>query len=253
MRDDLLAKFEEIEDRHWWWEGRRRLVADFLKNIYNNKPAAILDVGCGTGETISFVKKSRRKWRVWGIDNNPTAIKYARSRGHKTIRLANAKKLPFGNNKFDAILVLDVLEHIKDPGKALLEMKRVLKPRGKILITSPAMKYIWSRHDVGQGHVTRFNREELRELAEKAGLKTEAIRYFNFFFSGPIILIRVLSRVRGFGFVANYDNGVNYGVVNWVWLNNLLKRIFTAEINSIKKISYPWGISVMAVLIKPVM
>jgi SAM-dependent methyltransferase len=251
MRDELLQKFETVESRHWWWEGRRKLVEDFLNSIKSRPNLVILDVGCGTGETMSFIKRIREKTRVWGVDNSRVAINYAINRGHKTVKLADAKKMPFRTEMFDAVLALDVLEHINNPGKVLLEMKRLLKPGGKILITSPAMKFIWSRHDVGQGHVTRFNRDELEQLAKETGLKTELVSYFNFFLSGPIILIRALSRFPGLGFVANYDNGVNYGVVNIKWLNDLLKRVFVAETGRIRKINYPWGISIMAVMVKP--
>jgi SAM-dependent methyltransferase len=251
MNDKLLEKFEAVEARHWWWEGRRKLVADFLNNfIRNNSSPAILDVGCGTGETMSFIKRNWPKSRVWGVDKSRTAIKYATYRGHKTVKLADARKLPFDPKKFDAVLALDVLEHIKNSKKVMLEMKRVLKPGGKILITSPALKFIWSQHDLGQGHVTRFNKDEIKKLAYETGLKVEQVRYFNFILSGPIILVRVLSQVPGLGFVANYDNGVNFGVVNWEWLNEFLKRIFVTEVSGIWRINYPWGISVTAILVK---
>jgi len=114
MKDDLLKRFEVVEDRHWWWEGRRRLVRDFLGNIKGKQKMAILDVGCGTGETISFIKKMLPESQVWGVDNNRTAIRYAHSRGHKLIRLADAGKLPFKGKMFDAVLALDVLEHIEN-------------------------------------------------------------------------------------------------------------------------------------------
>lgn len=247
--DKLLKRFEVIEDRHWWWEGRRRLVADFLKSSRTDKPT-ILDVGCGTGETMSFIKRVSPGSLVWGIDKSRVAIRFASNRGHKTVKLANAIKLPFKGKTFNAVLALDVLEHIREPQRALIEMKRVLTDGGKILITSPALKFIWSRHDAGQGHITRFDKSELERMAEKTGLKIELVRYFNFFLSGPIILIRVISRLPGLGFVAGYDNGINYGVVNIRWLNNLLTRIFVAETGKIREIDYPWGVSVMAVMVK---
>jgi SAM-dependent methyltransferase len=250
MKDELLDKFEVIEDRHWWWEGRRRLVKGFINNIRNQSNPKVLDVGCGTGETMSFVKKLIPDGQVWGIDKSRVAVKYATGRDHKNVRLADANKLPFRKNIFDAILALDVLEHIKTPERVLQEIKRVLKPGGKMLITSPALKFIWSRHDIGQGHVTRFNQKELEKLADGVGLRIETIRYFNFFLSGPIIMIRVLSRFPGLGFMANYDNGVNYGVVNIEWMNNLLKRIFITEVSQLEKVKYPWGISIMAVFVK---
>ncbi len=53
MDDGLLRKFNEVETIHWWWSGRRELLKLLLKN---KRPTKILDVGCGTGETLSFIK-----------------------------------------------------------------------------------------------------------------------------------------------------------------------------------------------------
>ena len=69
MRDELLAKFEQVESKHWWWEGRRRLIADFIDGFPGKRRLKLLDVGCGTGETMLFIKKRRPKYEIWGIDN----------------------------------------------------------------------------------------------------------------------------------------------------------------------------------------
>ena len=82
MNDQLLDRFERIEKTHWWWEGRRELIKLLLKE---GKPEKILDVGCGTGETLSYLKKIFPKSKLYGVDTSDTAIKYARSRKHKNI------------------------------------------------------------------------------------------------------------------------------------------------------------------------
>jgi SAM-dependent methyltransferase len=249
INNDLLYKFNLIEKKHWWWRGRRELVRRFILER-DRKITKILDIGCGTGETMSFVKNLLPNSEVWGIDPSPVGVAFTRGRGHKLVKIAKAENLPFKNNIFDVVLILDVLEHIKDEAGVLKEIKRVLKPGGKVLITGPALKFIWSKHDTEQGHVTRFTRHQLKGLARKAGLKAEKIGYFNFVLSLPIVAIRLGSKVPGLGFMANYDRGINFDIAKIGWLNTGLTKIFETEVRLMNKLDYPWGISVAAILVK---
>lgn len=243
----LLQKFNEVERHHWWWEGRRQLTKWLLGK---KKYSRILDVGCGTGETLSFLKRMYPKTELYGIDIYQKAINYSKQRGHKNIYKANAKNIPFKDGFFDAVLFLDVLEHIKDDQKAIEEAKRVLRKNGRIIITSPALSFIWSEHDIKQGHQKRYTKREINKLAKNAGLRTSFISYFNFFLSPPIILIRLLSRLKPFGTFSNYDNSVNFDIVNLGIVNSVLRRIFVIEIKMLKILRFPFGISISAVLDK---
>jgi ubiquinone/menaquinone biosynthesis C-methylase UbiE len=250
MSDDLLSKFNKVESFHWWWEGRRELVKDFMNNL-SKKNGKLLDVGCGTGETMVYVKRNFKDWEVNGVDVSREAVNFAKKRGFTEVFLGKADRLPFKSNQFDAILLLDVIEHLDNSVSSILEMKRVLKPGGKILITCPALKIIWSKHDEGQGHVMRYERKEMRGLAEKTEMVLEKVKYFNFVLSLPIIVIRLLGKLPGFSFLVSYDNGMNYEMASIKPVNGLLRWIFVSEVSLLKKITYPWGISIMAVLEKP--
>ena len=247
MNELLLEKFNRIEKTHWWWEGRRALLSLLIPN---RKTQRILDVGCGTGETLSFLKRKFPKSRLYGVDNSAQAVKYSRSRGHENIYKANAQQLPFKDNYFDSILFLDVLEHIKDHQKAINEAKRVLKKRGKIIITSPGLSFIWSHFDENQGHERRYTRKDIRRLAYKANLKVEFISYFNFFLSPPIIAIRLLGRIKPLSYLSDYDRGFNFEIAFKPVINNILKRIFVFEITLLQFIKYPIGVSIASVFCK---
>lgn len=247
MDDGLLRKFNEIETIHWWWEGRRELVKLLLKK---KRPLKILDIGCGTGETLNFLKTLYPKAKLYGIDTSVTAINFSKKRGHKNIFKASAAKLPFKNEFFDVVLFLDVLEHIKDDRSVVTEATRVLKNKGAIIITSPGLSFIWSAHDTQQGHKRRYTRREIRRLANAANLKTDFISYFNFVFSPPIIVIRLLSRLKPFQSFADYDKGINFDIAKVGPLNNLMKWIFVNEVKALKYIKYPAGISIGARFIK---
>lgn len=245
--DYLLKKFEAIETIHWWWEGRRALVKQLMVGKRYGK---ILDVGCGTGETLTFLGKLFPKSDLYAIDTSDVAIKYAKNRGHKNIFKASATKLPFKNNTFDAVLFLDVLEHIENDQKAIAEAKRVLKKNGVIVITAPALPFIWSGYDVNQGHQRRYTRRRLRMLANNAKMKVTFLSYFNFILSLPAIIIRKASNVGSLKSLASYDSKINLDIANFGVINSVLRAIFLVEIGMLKYLRYPLGISVAALIQK---
>lgn len=247
MNDNLLKKLNEVEKSHWWWSGRREL----LKLIFSRKkPKRILDIGCGTGETLSYLKVLFPSCELYGVDLSLLAVRFSKERSHKNIYHANATKLSFKENFFDAVLFLDVLEHVNNHQKAIKEAKRVVKNGGMIIITSPALPFIWSNYDVSASHKRRYTKKEIKILAKKAGLKIAFISYFNFFLSLPIIIVRLLSRFKALNQISSYDNKLNFGIIDNRLVNSVLKSIFIKEIQTLKLIKYPFGISIVATLVK---
>jgi ubiquinone/menaquinone biosynthesis C-methylase UbiE len=247
MSMDLLKKFDEVEKIHWWWEGRRELLKVLMRPNQSNK---ILDIGCGTGETLTFLEQTFPGSSVYGVDNYQLAVNFTKKRGHKKIYKASAYKLPFRNNSFDIVLFLDVLEHLKDDWGAIKEAKRVLKPGGKIIITSPALSFIWSNHDTAQGHQRRYTRHQISQLAAENNLKITFISYFNFFLCFPIIAVRLISKNPIFKFMSDYDNDLNFNIIYNKLANGILRLIFVSEIKALKYIGYPIGISIAVVMEK---
>lgn len=244
MNEKLLQYFNEIEKNHWWWRGRREILRQY---ILPKPKMRILDIGCGTGETLSFLQEFLDRPVLHGVDTSKTAINFAIKRGHANITLIDAKQLPFPDKYFDYILLLDVLEHIKDDTEALLEAKRVLKKGGKIIVTAPALQFIWSDHDTDQGHYRRYRRRDFRELSKNTKLPLSKISYFNFLLSPLIIFIRLLGRLSPFRSVNSYDSKLNFEIANKNIVNSLLSRIFVSEIKMLKTVDYPIGISLLAV------
>jgi len=246
MNEKLLEYFNNIEQHHWWWEGRREILRQELPRKEGLK---VLDIGCGTGETMTFVKSFLDSPKVVGVDNSQVAVNFAKKRGHLVYKV-DALKLPFPDNSFDVILLLDVIEHIKDDISFLSEAKRVLKKGGKIIVTAPALQFIWSKHDTGQGHQRRYTRHMIKDLAESCRLKLTRLSYFNFFLSPAIIAIRLLSRLPLFSKFGEYDSDLNYKVADKNIVNSILKTIFVSEIKLMKFVGYPIGISVCAIFLK---
>ena len=244
----LLKIFNRVEKNHWWWEGRRYL----LKSLLSGKnPKRILDIGCGTGETLTFLQKLFPEARLYGIDTSDKAVAYTKKRGHQHVVNASAESIPEKKETFDVILLLDVLEHIRKDSQVLLEVKRVLIPGGILLITSPALPLLWGDHDKNQGHYRRYTKNDFVQLSRKTGLKTNTNTYFNFFLSPIVIFVRVLGKIPPLRFLVQYDNGINYEVAFHPLINTVLSVIFRIELWLLKKgVRYPFGISLVVALQK---
>lgn len=138
----------------------------------------VLDLGCGTGEFSEFFGNKS----YTGIDIDPANIKYAQKKyRNKKFLAADAKNLPFSQDYFDKILVVGVFHHLSgtDTDQVMTEVKRVLKPSGKILIMEDTKtKSVLTRliHRLDQGSYIR-SEKEWQELFSK-NLVTE--KFFTF-------------------------------------------------------------------------
>lgn len=250
MNHHLTDLLSEVEDFHWWFEGRRALLTKvFKKYLKRNKDIKILDVGCGTGGNMKFLSTFGR---VYGVDNLKVAVDFSKKRGFKDSKVADAYNLPFKDESFELVTFLDVLEHIKDDKKALEEAKRVLKPGGLIVITVPALPLIYSEFDKMQGHQKRYLYQDLAILAKRLDLTKLYMNYFNFFFSIPIASIRIASRFKIFNRLGRYDSRINYDISKVGIFNDLLLGIFKIEIALSNLLKYPFGISLIGVFRKEI-
>ena len=190
MKDSELPAMLARDADHWWYRGRRRIVAGELERLALPSGARLLDAGCGSGRTLDDLT---RFGRVTGLDLSPLAVRTARGRGHD-VRQADILDMPLPDGRFDAVTCLDVLEHIRDDGRALSELLRVTRPGGAIVVTVPAYPSLWSAHDVANEHFRRYRRTTLRRLAADAGCEFVRDTHFNAFLLPPIAIVRRLLR-----------------------------------------------------------
>ena len=249
MNTNLLNAFYKVELVHWWFCGRRAVLKSLLRRFGNtSKPVKILDVGCGTGSDLTFFSQFGK---TVGLDLSPVAIDYCHKRGFPNVKLANALSLPFSDNTFDVVALLDVLEHIDDDIAVLKEAHRVLKPGGIVIVTAPALPFIWSVHDTMQNHLRRYTPSRLTHIARKTHFKKCYLSYFNFFLSAPIIGTRLLSKLPFCSFLTSINYGPNFNIAHRKVLNGFLTRIFGMEALLIRHTSLPIGISLVTLLQKP--
>lgn len=159
---------------HWYYAAKYKLLTNQLESLSLTKSSVrIADIGCGSGLFLDMLLENG--WaspeRTLGVD--PATKSWSS-------KIPVAKELP--NEKYDVLLLMDVLEHVKDDTKLLNECLKHLSPRGYVFITVPAIPQIWSAHDNFLGHHRRYTLKTLESLIESTG-KLTIIKNFYYFAS----------------------------------------------------------------------
>ncbi|MFL5823427.1 MAG: class I SAM-dependent methyltransferase [Solirubrobacteraceae bacterium] len=234
----------DLDEHHWWYRGRRRIVDAQLAQLPLPSQAAILDAGCGSGRML---QELARYGRVSGLELDPGAAELARKRGCGEVIVGEVEHLPWDSQSFDLVTSLDVVEHIADDRLALAELRRVCKVGGWLLLTVPAYQALWSQHDVANHHHRRYGRRDLRRTALAAGWQVQRVTSFNTILLPPAALVRLAQRNRRPDDQYRPDLELGAG-----WLNAVLEWPLRAEAWWISKGgTLPAGLSLMAVLQNP--
>jgi SAM-dependent methyltransferase len=167
---DGFERIAEVEDRHFWFVERNRLICWALMK-YFPLAGSFAEVGCGTGVVLGAIERKFPELKLIGLDYFPEALAIARRRLRRTeLQLGNILDLPF-SGELDAIGSFDVLEHIPDDRAALANIRKSLKPGGGLILTVPQHRFLWSVADEIGHHQRRYSRAELAGKVEAAGFR----------------------------------------------------------------------------------
>jgi 2-polyprenyl-3-methyl-5-hydroxy-6-metoxy-1,4-benzoquinol methylase len=243
MHGDLYAEMFEMEERHWWFQGRRRIVEDLLRRylppLNGQTRPRIADLGCGCGMMAS--RMQARGYDVVGIDGSEQAIAFCSQRGvsAQVGRLPGPPPLP--PSTFDAVTLLDVLEHL-DEDRATVEMAAgLLKPNGILLCTVPAYQWLWSKRDEWHEHRRRYATPQFRALFNIPTLRLELLSHFNTCLFPLAAAARLAARVLQ---PAEQTKDLR---VPASAINRSLEMIFASERLLLGRLPLPYGLSLAAV------
>ena len=252
----------DVEDNHWWFVGRRRIVFAQIEDALNNHSASrstahalprsngataaqsisakrearqLLDIGCGTGATLDHLQ---RYGEVQGLDVSELALSFCRRRGHQRVTLGSATDLPFASESFDLVTALDVIEHLDDDVRGLSEIRRVLKPGASTVLFVPAFQALWGPNDDQSHHKRRYRLGQLRESVIEAGLRVERISYANMAMFLPIWAGRKLMNL--IGATSQAENRINHPAIN-----RLIANLFASEAGWLRHHTLPFGVSIV--------
>lgn len=230
LRDSLA----QVEDRHWWFVGRRQIIRTLLETHSASGP--LLEVGCGSGANLPMLADFGD---VVGIEPDATDRERANSRGAGRI-LPGA--LPDGiptDELFETVLALDVIEHVEDDVASVQALTNRLRPGGLLIVTVPAYQWLWSEHDRVNGHFRRYHRADLSAVLEPLPLKIELLSYFNTLLLPAVALVRTAGRIAGLD-----GAGTELPPSR---LNSLLTKVLASEAGVLARRSLPAGVSLVAV------
>jgi SAM-dependent methyltransferase len=223
------------EDRaHWWFRGRLRVLLAVLRAELPRRPLRLLELGCGTGNVLRALTEFGE---AVGMEPDERLIAAAHAEGLDVRRGAMPADLVVPDGWADAVLLLDVLEHLDDEAGALATARRALAPAGALVVTVPAYAWLWSGHDQLLGHKRRYRAGEIRRVVERAGFRVTYTSYFNTVLFPGLVLVRLLKRACG---STQHDLDRSPTAVN-----GLLEWCFAIERHLVPRLALPFGLSVL--------
>lgn len=239
MERVVYDRMAELDELHWWYRARRRILASLIARRIKLPPQArILEIGCGTGHNVQMLD---RFGRVDAIEIDPAARAVAAERLGRAVGDAPLPALSgVADGHYDLIAILDVLEHVEADREALISIARRLKPGGRILITVPAHPWMWSAHDTVNHHHRRYTRKTLRRVVEEAGLRLEMMSWFNSLLFPLAAGARLAGRITG-----NKDSDDSLPPKP---VNALFEFLFGLERYAVGRVPLPPGVSLVAIV-----
>lgn len=250
MQTEQFQLHAEIEQRHWWFVARRRIMRQIVREVLPPSPeTVVLDVGCGTGANIAALAAD---YRGVGIDASAEAIELAKRRFSRGEFVCGRAPDDVSGLMPDVrmVLLMDVLEHVSDDAGLLGSLVKQTVPGTYFLLTVPANPRLWSQHDVAFGHYRRYEPQALSRVWDELPLSLCFTSYFNTRLYPLVKLVRTINRWRGeTAGEASTDFHVPVPPVN-----SMLERIFAGEASRLTRAlhagggGYRTGVSLMALL-----
>ncbi len=241
MKRDEFDLHAKVEDAHWWFRARRRVMHALLRQFAPAARNHLLEIGCGTGGNLRYFEPHFA--RVSGVDLDDAAAQHSRQRVQGAILHGDFRTVLEGRwDEFDVVLVADVLEHVDDDVGFLRDIVTRMQPGAVLLVTVPANMWLWSAHDVALGHRRRYSKRSLRALWQGLPVAELYVSPFNSLLLPLIASVRLLQSEGAQGGTDLREHGTLQ--------NSILYSVFAAESRLIGRAVFPVGASLVAVLRK---
>ncbi len=209
--------------------------------------ARILDCGCGTGSNLDML---RPYGEAVGFDLTRIGPEFARAHGHRVAQ-ASISDIPFAGGSFDLVTSFDVFQTLPDAVEraAIVEIARVLKPRGYVLLHVAALEILHGRHSVLSEETRRYTPASLRSLVEGAGLTIERLTFDHLSLLPMMLPVRMWHRLTAKnGVVAAGEGEITVPIAP---VNAALTALVSLEALALRAVNMPIGSSLMCLARKP--
>jgi SAM-dependent methyltransferase len=239
MNPETYALAAQVEDEHWWFSARRSILRAVLdRHLPPASGRTLLELGCGNGGNLPLLA---RYGKLYAVEMDDEARRRATMRGIAAVQPgALPDAIPFAGQQFDVVAALDVLEHVAEEHAALVAMRAKLRRGGCLLLTVPAFKWLWSRHDEASNHRRRYSKSALIRQVREAGFEIAHATYFN-----TVLFPAVAAYIKLWTpFTADAHPGLRLPPRP---VNALLRATFSAERYLVPRLTLPFGLSILLV------
>jgi SAM-dependent methyltransferase len=239
MERTVYHRLDQLEGQHWWFCARRKILTSVLKQFApKHDGLRVLEAGCGTGGNLQMLS-AFGELDAFELDDEARSI--AKSKLPMDIKSGMLPdQIPYAPGKFDVVVAFDVIEHVEKDIESLASLGLQLAPGGRLVMTVPALPWLWSKHDETHHHFRRYTSKQLNETLIKAGLQPVKISYFNTLLFPLIAGLRLIRKF--FGITESADDAMPSKPIN-----GFLKLIFSFESNWVGRVYMPFGVSLLAV------
>ena len=241
MERAAYDRMRSLETTHWWFLGRRHVLAKLLASLGLPAKARILEAGCGVGGNIEMLAGLGR---VDAFEPDGPSRQYVGDRlGLTPAEGFLPDQVPYKPASFDAVCAFDVVEHVEDDRGSVAALADLVKPGGYLVVTVPAYAWMWSAHDEVHHHKRRYTKPQILRIVQEAGLEPVKASYFN------SILFPLAAAVRMAKKLARIDSADDK--LPAAPLNALFRKIFSAEADWLTRHDLPFGLSVIIIGRRP--
>ena len=232
MWEEKDAFHKKGQDENWWWEkARREIVQQCIKEVITGD-VNILEIGAGYGSMTGMLASFGA---VSAIEPYADAVSYLQAELKVKTYQGTFESFD-GTERYDLITCFDVLEHIEDDRKALQKMATLVNDKGFLVLTVPANKFLWNRHDEINHHYRRYGKTELINKIPR-NLIIKKVSYFNTLLFPMAILDKLVVS----------KNKKSYSFNPNPVVNSVLYRIFSAEKTILRFFNLPFGVSILLI------
>ena len=244
-----------MQREHFWYRGRHRFLLRAVDAEVRTRGGSAVDLGGGCGGWVAYLHEHRPA--LFGelalADSSLEALTLAGSEVGAFAERHQADLYDLGwRERWDAIFLLDVLEHLHDDVAVLRQIETALRPGGLLFVTTPALPFFHSYNDELVHHLRRYTRADFERLAIASKLILRRSRYFMFFLS-PLVLARrwFAPNVETMSETDIRELLARTHAVPPAVINQPLRLIFSLETPLGWHLPFPWGTSILGVFEKP--
>lgn len=232
-----ISIMDSEQNASFYWDIKKKCIQYCIDRFSNNR-CTVLDIGCGTGYVLSGSNINPEKYV--GMDAFIESEKFLKQNFSPLIEFTTSPINQFRKQKFDTILLLDVLEHIENESAFLDELLERMDKNSHLIISVPAHQWLYSDADVIAGHVRRYSTKSLLKLFESKGF----VNLFSSSFLTTTLPLLVLSRL--------FFSKINRDGINEQnnFTNYVLKKLTPLDFFIFHKLKLSFGGTIVAVFQK---